>query len=189
MERLSVENIENLLHNRLKNTLKLSEELDMSDTEIYNIIYFRLYFDFSTAIESTIANIMYEKYENDKFILSKSKISSDAVSRYIPKDEIALLVGDFGQDITVNNIRNSFSVLNGFIKDSFFQNLGNEKKIYDVEAFNSFYTQSRDVRNKLAHGLVMENVKFDNHMLFKFMASYYVLIKFYESICNGINGV
>ena len=40
MERLNVESIKNLLHNRLKNTLKLSEELDMSDTEIYNIIYF-----------------------------------------------------------------------------------------------------------------------------------------------------
>lgn len=155
----------------------------MSDTEIYNIIYFRLYFDFSTAIESTIANIMYEKYEDDRFILTKSKFNLDAISRYLPKDEIALLVGDFGKDIQVKDIQNELSVLNGLVKDSFFHNLGVEKKLYDIEAFNSFYTQSRDVRNKLAHGLVMENVKFDNNMLFKFMASYYVLIKLYESIC------
>lgn len=86
MERLKVEHIKLLLENRLNNTLKLFNELDMSDTEIYNTIYFKLYFDFSTAIEATITNIMYERYENDRFILSKSKISSDAVSRYLPKD-------------------------------------------------------------------------------------------------------
>ena len=184
MERLTVERIKGLLDNRLKNTLKLSSELDMSDTEIYNIIYFRLYFDFSTAIEATIANIMYEKYEDDRFILTKSKINSDAISRYLPKDEIVLLVGDFGANIEVKDIKNELSVLDGLIKESFFRNLGVEKRLYDVEAFNSFYTQSRDARNKLAHGLDMENVKFDNSMLFKFMSSYYVLIQFYESICS-----
>ena len=182
MERLTVENIKSLLDNRLKNTIKLANELDMSDLEIYNIIYFRLYFDFSTAIEATIANIMYEKYEDDEFILTKSKINSEAVSRYLPKDEIMLLVGDFGEDIKVKDIQNEFFVLSGIIKEKFFLNLGIEKAVYDIEAFNSFYKQSRDVRNKLAHGLVMENVKFDNSMLFKFMASYYVLMKYYESI-------
>lgn len=187
MERLTAESIKKLLDNRLNNTLKLSNDLDMSDTEIYNIIYFRLYFDFSTAIEATIANIMYEKYEDDRFILTKSKISSDAVSRYLPKDEIVLLIGDFGQEIKVGDIQDNLSVLNGLIKESFFQNLGIDKKLYDIEVFNSFYTQSRDVRNKLAHGLVMENVKFDNNMLFKFMASYYVLIKYYKSICSTTN--
>ena len=187
MERLTVENIKNLLDNRLRNTLKLSSELDMSDTEIYNIIYFRLYFDFSTAIEATIANIMYEKYEGDNFILTKSKINSDAVSRYLPKTEIELLVGEFGEEIKVKDIQNELLILKDLVKESFFRKLGADKKLYDIEAFNSFYTQSRDVRNKLAHGLVMENVKFDNNMLFKFMASYYVLIKYYESICTLTN--
>ena len=98
--------------------------------------------------------------------------------------EIVLLVGDFGANIEVKDIKNELSVLDGLIKESFFRNLGVDKKLYDVEAFNSFYTQSRDARNKLAHGLAMENVKFDNSMLFKFMASYYVLIQFYESICS-----
>lgn len=77
----------------------------------------------------------------------------------------------------------AFLTLKGLIKDSFFRKLGTKKKLYDVEAFSSFYTQSRDVRNKLAHGLAMENIKFDNNMLFKFMASYYVLIKYYENMC------
>ena len=183
MERLDVESIKSLLANRLSNTLKLSEELDMTDTEIYNIIYFRLYFDLSTAIEATVANIMYEKYGEDAFVMTKAKISSDAVSRYLPKNEILLLVGDFGQDISVGDVQRNFAVFNGFIKESFYLNLGTSKKLYEVEAFSSFYTSSRDVRNKLAHGLVMENVNFDNKMLFNFMASYYVLIKFYESLC------
>lgn len=186
MERLTFEQIDILLKNRINTTLRMSDELDMSDTEIYNIVYFRLYFDFSTAIESTIANIMYKKYGNDEFILTKSKINSEAVSRYLPRSEITLLIGDFGKEIIIEDIYIEFSILNKIIKESFFRNLGMNKKLYDVEAFTSFYVQSRDVRNKLAHGLIMENVSFNNSMLFKFMASYYVLIKYYEN-CSIAN--
>lgn len=186
MDRLTFDKIDLLLKNRLNSTVKLSSTLDMSDTELYNIVYFRLYFDFSTAIESTIANIMYEKYGNDEFILKKSKISSESVSRYLPKDEITLLIDNFGDEITIEDIYRDFSILNSFIKESFFRNLGFAKKLFEVEAFNSLYTQSREVRNKLAHGLTMANVKFDNNMLFKFMASYYVLIKYYEK-CSEIS--
>lgn len=184
MIRLTAENIERLLQERLKKTVDMSKSLDMSDTDSYNIIYFRLYFDFSTAIESTIGNILYLKYEDDAFIFRKSKIDSEVVSKYIPKDEIKLLLKDYEYTITVQEVKEQFLELNCLIKESFFMNLGLTKRLDEVEEFNSFYSKSRDTRNKLAHGLVLENVNFDNNTLFKFMASYCVVKKYYETISS-----
>ncbi len=182
MRILTSENIDQLLKERLTKTIELSCSLDMSNTDCYNIVYFRLYFDFSTAIESLIGNILYQKYSDDEFIFKKSKIDSESVSKYIPKDEIKLLLKDYDYDITVEEVKNHFSELHSLIRDSFFLNLGLSKKLKDVEEFTSFYTQSRDARNKLAHGLVLENVNFDNSTLFKFMASYSVLKEYYDSL-------
>ena len=182
MDILTPEKIEELLDNRLKTTVALYNELDTSETEIYNIIYFRLYFDFSTAIEGVIANILYVKYGEDEFILNKSKINSPAVSKYIPNDEMKLLIGDFGDYITINDLKSRFENINDIMKESFYQNLGITKKLYDIEKFNSFYTSSRETRNKLAHGLTTVNVDYNNKMLFKFIASYYTLIEYYKSI-------
>ena len=176
--------IDELLINRLTKTIDLYKKLDTTETEIYNTIYFKLYFDVSTAIENTISNILYIKYGNDDFIYQKSKIGSESVSKYLPKDEIKLLVQTFGDTITVAEIQNHFVILKDIVKDSFYRNLGIEKRLYEVEDFNSFYTQSRDIRNKLAHGLTLTNVDFSAKMLFKFLASYYVLKKLHEQVAN-----
>lgn len=185
MENLTPQNIEDLLNNRLRLTLNLYKNLDTSDTEIYNIIYFKLYFDFSTAIECVIYNILFKKYGQDGFILKKTKIDSNSVSNYIPKEEIKLLIGDFGGDITIQNIKERFTNIKEVVKDNFYMNLGITKNLYDVEAFTSLYTKSRDTRNKLAHGLTLVNVDFNNKTLFSFMSSYFVLIKYYENLCNN----
>ena len=184
MDVLLPQNIEDVLNNRLNNTLNLYKTLDTDDTQIYNIIYFRLFFDFSTAIEKTIHDIMFTKYGSDDFIIKKSKIDSKSISDYLPKEEIKLLVGEFGKEITVGEIKQRFQFLEDIIKPSFFLNLNLERKVYDVEPFTSVYQKSRDTRNKLAHGLVMSNVEFNNRMLFNFMVSYYVLITFYQSLCK-----
>ena len=182
MDILTPDKIDELLDNRLHTTLKLYNELDMNDTEIYNVVHFRFYFDFSTAIECTIYNILYQKYGNDDFIFKKSKIDSQAVSKYLPNEEMKLLIDGFGEDITVEEIKNRFSYLSDIFKPSFYQSLGLERELYDIEAFNSLYTKSRAERNKLAHGLTLINVDFSKKMLFKFLASYYVIIQYYRSI-------
>lgn len=182
MDILTPKEIDQLLINRLTKTIDLYKKLDTSETEIYNTIYFKLYFDVSTAIENTISNILYIKYGNDDFIYYKSKIGSESISKYLPKDEIKLLVQNFGDTIKVGDVQNHFVILQDIVKDSFYRTLGVDKKLYDVEEFNSFYTQSRDVRNKLAHGLTLTNVDFSAKMLFKFLSSYFVLKKFHEQI-------
>ena len=73
--------IDELLINRLTKTIDLYKKLDTTETEIYNTIYFKLYFDVSTAIENTISNILYIKYGNDDFIYQKSKIKRDEDSK------------------------------------------------------------------------------------------------------------
>ena len=182
MDILTPKEIDQLLINRLTKTIDLYKKLDTSETEIYNTIYFKLYFDVSTAIENTISNILYIKYGNDDFIYYKSKIGSESISKYLPKDEIKLLVQNFGDTIKVGDVQNHFIILQDIVKDSFYRTLGVDKKLYDVEEFNSFYTQSRDVRNKLAHGLTLTNVDFSAKMLFKFLSSYFVLKKLHEQI-------
>ena len=182
MDILTPKEIDQLLINRLTKTIDLYKKLDTSETEIYNTIYFKLYFDVSTAIENTISNILYIKYGNDDFIYYKSKIGSESISKYLPKDEIKLLVQNFGDTIKVGDVQNHFVILQDIVKDSFYRTLGVDKKLYDVEEFNSFYTQSRDVRNKLAHGLTLTNVDFSAKMLFKFLSSYFVLKKLHEQI-------
>lgn len=182
MDILTPDKIDELLDNRLNTTLKLYADLDMSDIEIYNVVYFRLYFDFSTAIESTIYNILYQKYGSDDFILKLSKINSQAISKYLHNDDMKLLIKDFGSDIKIEDIKNRFNYMDAIFKTSFYKTLGLERKLYDVEAFNSFYSKSRTERNKLAHGLTLVNVDFSNKMLFNFLSSYYVLAKYYRSI-------
>ena len=182
MDILTPKEIDQLLTNRLTKTIDLYKKLDTTQIEVYNTIYFKLYFDVSTAIENTISNILYIKYGNDDFIYYKSKIGSDSISKYLPKDEIKLLVQNFGDTIKVGDVQNHFVILQDIVKDSFYRTLGVDKKLYDVEEFNSFYTQSRDVRNKLAHGLTLTNVDFSAKMLFKFLSSYFVLKKLHEQI-------
>ena len=184
MDILTPKEIDQLLINRLTKTIDLYKKLDTTQIEVYNTIYFKLYFDVSTAIENTISNILYIKYGNDNFIYYKSKIGSDSISKYLPKEEIKLLVQNFGDTIKVGDIQNHFTILKDIVKDSFYRNLGVDKMLYDIEEFNSFYTKSRDVRNKLAHGLTLTNVDFSAKMLFKFLSSYFVLKKLHEQVAN-----
>ncbi len=183
MNVLTPTDIERKLNDRLNVALRLYQTLNTDeDTEIYNIIYFKLYFDFSTAIERTIHDIMVTKYGNDDFIVQKAKIDSRSVSNYLSRDEIKLLIKDFGSEITVNDIKNRFDFLGDIVPESHYLRLGLDRKVLEIETYTSVYSASKNTRNKIAHGLTLEQVEYNQKMLFNFMVSYYVLIEFYKTL-------
>lgn len=183
MDVLTPTKIEESLDARLNAALRLYQTLNTDeDIEVYNIIYFRLYFDLSTAIERTIHDVMVTKYGDDAFIVKKAKIDDKSVSNYLPPDDIKNLINDFGSEITVNDIKNRFDFLGDIVPESHYLNLGLDRKVLDIEKYTSVYSKSRITRNKLAHGLTLEQVEYNRKMLFNFMVSYYVLIEFYKTL-------
>ena len=187
MEILTSDEIESALFDRLKKTQELynqtiSESADKEDNlDLVQIIYFKFFFDFSTAIEQTITSIMALKYR-DAFAQKKMKILDKSTSNYLNVDEIRILFDSDKIEVTIRNIKDYYSNIIKIIPESFYRRIGLDKKISDYEDFTSYYRTSRDTRNKLAHGLINENVRYDTTTLFKFMLSFFVLHSYHKTL-------
>lgn len=179
MDILTPDKIKSTLFDRLQKTQKVFDSINVSkedNLDIVQSVYFKYYFDFSTAIEATITAIMSIKY-SDEFAQKKMKITDLSCSNYLHHDEIKYLINTDDFDDTICDLKNFFSGYISIIKDGFYNQIGLEKRINDYEPFLSFYKTSRDTRNKIAHGLTNEQVRYDNTLLIKFMLSFYVLHK------------
>lgn len=189
MEILTPDRIKTTLFERLLKTQKVFESINVNkedNIDVVQSVYFKYYFDFSTAIESTITSIMAIKYPDD-FAQKKMKIIDPSCSNYLNQEEIKYLINTDGINDTICDLKTFFSGFVGIIKDGFYNQIGLEKKINDYESFLSFYKTSRDTRNKIAHGLINEQVRYDNTILIKFMLSFYVLHKFHLRLFEGTN--
>lgn len=113
--------------------------------------------------------------------------SNSSCSNYLNQEEIKYLINTDGINDTIYDLKMFFSGFVGIVKDGFYNQIGLEKKINDYESFLSFYKTSRDTRNKVAHGLINEQVRYDNTILMKFMLSFYVLHKFHLRLFEEIN--
>jgi len=179
MEILTPDKIKSTLFERLQKTQKVFDSINVDREENLDVVqsvYFKYYFDFSTAIEATITSIMAIKYP-DEFAQKKMKITDMSCSNYLNPDEIKYLINTDSLNDTICDLKSFFSGCVSIIKDGFYSQIGLEKKINDYESFLSFYKTSRDTRNKIAHGLTNEQVRYDNTLLIKFMLSFYVLHK------------
>lgn len=90
MDILTPDEIKTLLFDRLNRTQRTFDNINVEkeeDTDIVQTIYFKYYFDFSTAIESSITSIMTKKYP-DEFANKKMKITDLSTSNYLNTDEI-----------------------------------------------------------------------------------------------------
>lgn len=184
MEILTPANIKEKLFERLDRTQKTFEKTNVNkedDLDIVQTIYFKYYFDFSTAIESTITSIMAIKYPDD-FAKVKMKITDLSTSNYLNQDEIKLLIDTDDLNNTIGDIELFFNKHVSIITSDFYNQIGVNKTINDYESFTSYYKTSRDTRNKIAHGLINENVRYDNVTLFKFMLAFYVLHSFHSDL-------
>lgn len=162
--------------NRLKTSIGEKKD-DVS--EIEKNIYFQYYFCFSTAIEETIYNIIIQKYD-DPFVMLMMKIENKSISKYVNLEEAKKLIGDFGEDITFNDVREFYCGFGDIINDKIFRQQPLKNKLYSKYKFEDVYKSSRNTRNMLAHGLVLQNVKYEDRILFDFMCSFYILHKYHE---------
>lgn len=182
MEQLTYTDIKDKLFNRLQKTQKMCINIIKEENlDIVQNIYFKYYFDFSTAIEASITSIMAEKYIDD-FARSKMKIFNRSTSNYIPKDDIKLLIESPKMDVEIKEIKDFYKGYVNVIGDGFYESIGLDKTIENYEEFTSFYNTSRDTRNQIAHGLSTSNVKYNDSMLFKFMLSFYVIHQYHIEI-------
>jgi len=186
MDELTPDEIADLLKKRISRTNILFQKIDASSIEETKTVYFKYYFDFSTAIEATILNIINLKYGIDKFACVKIGINNQSVSKYYQKEDILNLLDGFGENITWKEYKDTFMGLCSAFKDSEYTRFNDMKLISEIEAFPSFYAVSRNTRNILAHGLLEQNVKYDNNMLEKFMLSYFILHLFHKTLYHEI---
>lgn len=185
MNELTPKQISELLINRLSRTNQLLERVGENNLEEEKAVYFKYYFDFSTAIETIIYNIVKQKYGLDKFACAKIGVDNPATSKYFRKDDVVSLLDGFGCDITWKDYKDKLMGICSALCDRDFQRFADTKLISDIEAFSSFYTTSRETRNHLAHGLMEQNVRYDKNTLEKFTLSYFVLFSYYEDLYNN----
>lgn len=193
MEQLKPEEIKRLLFDRLakdnkayikiKETLKNSEEYEEYFKEI---MYFKYYFDFSSAIEEINRNILYCKYKDDSYSLETQRIEQPKKPMFIKPEHEVLLINNHCENKTIGDIKD-FYYKTMVLPDNFYKRININKKIYEYEKFASFYGTSENTRNMIAHGLKLQNVKYDDSTLFKFMMSFYTIYIFYEDTYNEKN--
>lgn len=186
METLKPEEIKELLFKRLQKNNQAYTKIKESfkgtqDYEEYlkEIMYFKYYFDFSSAIEEVNRNILFCKYCNDSYLIETQNIEQESKPRFIKIKHEKLLINNIDEEKTINDIKEFFNDVICCIPDSFYKNLNLNKKINEYENFESYYGTSESTRNRIAHGLILKNVKYDDATLFKFMLSFYTIFTFY----------
>lgn len=166
---------------RIENTNRLYEKLDdESEMELINTIFFKYYFDISTAIEAILRGVAFEESKKHKYIVYLAEPSSDRKSFFINYEELKHLVNidtlflcldekefenDFFKKVSALSSR---TISKRFVKDGTFK--------YEFEKI-------RKVRNTLAHGLTStSSVDYSPEMLESFIYVLYLLNNYYKKL-------
>ena len=166
---------------RIDKTNLLYETLDDdSSIEISNTIYFKYYFDISTAIEATLRGITYSVCKDNKYLEFLSKPDSDSKAFFLRYEEVKALVELDKAFIGINKQEfnskycSMISPLKNYTIKSTFKNDG---------TFIENYNKARTTRNALAHGLKSHmTVSFDKSTIENFTYVLYILLSYYKSI-------
>lgn len=167
------------LKSRLEKTNLLFGKIDADSIDETKTVFFRYYFDFSTAIEATIKNIVILKYGNDNFLAKKIDITNNGKSKYYDADDIVPLLSEFDEIDQCEINSDMFSGLCSALAEMDISNKLNDF-VKNLETFKTSYKNSRRIRNQIAHGLTEQNVKYDKSTLLQFASSYFVLHCYYE---------
>lgn len=149
-----------------------------------NSIYFKYYFDISTAIEAIIRGIAAEESKKHPYIKYVTQADSDSKAYFIKYEELKALI------IAVENL------YQGSNEEEFKTKICNKvdslkgyrltKKIINNGAFKNDYESVRKTRNILAHGLTgVSSVDYSNTQLESFLFICYLLFNYYEKIYNS----
>ena len=166
---------------RISKTNLLYDTLtDDSSIEMSNTIYFKYYFDISTAIEATLRGITFSICKNNRYLKYLSEPESDSKAFFLCYDEMKALIELEKAFIKIDkkefekNYCKIISPLKGYAIASTFKNDG---------SFKDNYNNARNTRNTLAHGLKSHmTVSFDNTTIENFLYTLYILLNYYKTL-------
>ncbi len=167
----------NFMSRIIKTNMLYAMLTDESSIELTNTIYFKYYFDISTAIEAAIRGITFEESKKNSYIKYLAEPASKTKSFFIYYEELKAL-------IEYNNIYNKVNE-NDFIKQYINKILAlkqgaSTKKFKNLADFKENYEKVRNTRNLLAHGLAPTSVEYNKDTLESFLFVLYVLLNYYR---------
>lgn len=180
---MSPEEIYKLFINRIEKTNSLFESLlnkSEMELELSNTLYFKYYFDISTAIEATIRGITFIEGEKHKYIAHIAKPSENNISFFKDYEEVKALCGldELFENLDKQKFEadffNKIAVLNGQVASVSFVNDG---------SFSYLYKFVRKTRNALAHGLKADSIEYNCKTTESFLFIFFVLHSYYSRIC------
>ena len=163
--------------NSLFDSLSDSSEMEL---ELANTLYFKYYFDISTAIEATIRGITFVEGEKHKYIAHIAKPREDSISFFKDYEEVKALCGldklfeDLDKQRFEADFFNKIAVLSRHAVSVSFVNDG---------SFSDLYKSVRRTRNALAHGLKADSIEYDCKTIESFLFIFFVLHSYYSRIC------
>ena len=169
---------------RIEKTNMLFQLLDEnSSIELSNSLYFKYYFDISTAIEAIIRGIVAEESKKHPYIKYVTQADSDSKAYFIKYEELKALiisVENLYQDPNEEDFKTKICEKVDILKDYRLT-----KKFVNNGAFKNDYESIRKTRNILAHGLTgIYSVDYSNTQLESFLFVCYLLFNYYEKIYN-----
>ena len=177
---MSPEEIYRVFITRISKTNLLFNTLtEDTSLELCNTIYFKYYFDITTAIEATIRGITFVEGDKHRYIEHIAKPSSDSIAYFKDYEEVKALCGIDNLFLGLDKLKfesdffNKLAALNGRSISMSFVNDG---------TFSERYTKVRKTRNILAHGLKAESVDYDTNTIESFLFVFFVLHSYYSKI-------
>lgn len=150
--------------------------------ELSNTIYFKYYFDISTAIEATIRGITFIEGKKHQYIAHIAKPSCDSISYFKDYEEVKALCGlsNLFRNLSKEKFETEFFNVIEALKDHFVSvSFVNDGK------FSELYTTVRKTRNTLAHGLKFDTIEFDYKTIEAFLFVFFVLHSHYSFIYSS----
>lgn len=180
IEQLKPDDIYLHLTNRLSKTNKLFEMLDGdSPMDLCNIIFFKYYFDISTAIEAIIRGIIIEESKKNTYIEYLAEPYSSNKACLIKYEELKKLIKieSLYENIEINDFKTNF-----YDKIVALDSLKRITKSFKNDGtFKEDYHAVRSTRNILAHGLAaMQSIDYSPTMLETFLYVQYLLFNYYS---------
>lgn len=186
IRQLSSSTIQSLLESRLKVTnglFCLHQSSDSKDNvDSGNLIYFRYYFDFSTAIETTMRGIAFQEAKmchNADYFLRIGQIDDTGKSFFLSREHAGLLLNDFKYEKVP-----FFDEMHFLEFAKRIECLKSCKSLFltENEDLSALYDSVRTTRNKIAHGICETGVEYTKEHLRCFALVYFFLIEYYKII-------
>ncbi|MEE3431423.1 MAG: hypothetical protein VZR78_01590 [Candidatus Enteromonas sp.] len=189
VRQLSSSEILSVLTSRLARTNSLNSaakaHCSSDEIELEKMLFTQYFFDFSTAIESTLRGIVFEAMRGESFSRYWTYLArQDEQSKpfFLKIEDIKAITGLEFLTYDRAELLNDFNARFKCLADPIKSRSGFPPIPDDEEEFKSQYSAIKKDRNSVAHSLTIENVSFNADRLFDFCSIFFLLFRFYEKL-------